>query len=101
MVQTTADLAHVPSAEAPVAHHRVGWGQIFLRFLRRDKIGAAAFVVFAFFVFLAIVRAVAHLHRERSPTSVSSTASPPASISWAPTTPGTTSSPRSSAAPAA
>jgi peptide/nickel transport system permease protein len=54
VVQTTANLAHVVSTEAPVAHRRVGWGQIFLRFLRHDKIGAAAFVVFGFFVFLAI-----------------------------------------------
>jgi peptide/nickel transport system permease protein len=54
MAQTTADLAHVPAAEAPVISHRVGWGQVFLRFLRRDKVGAAAFVVFGFFVFLAI-----------------------------------------------
>src|SRR5688500_3460098 len=54
MVQTTVDLAHVPAAEAPAADHRVGWGRIFLRFLRRDKVGAAAFVVFGFFVFLAI-----------------------------------------------
>src|SRR5688500_17830333 len=54
MVQTTADLARVPAAEAPATRHRVGWGQIFLRFLRRDKIGAAAFVVVGFFVFLAI-----------------------------------------------
>ena len=66
MVQTTADLAHVlppeppstggerlPSAATPVAHH-VGWGQIFWRFLRRDKIGAAAFAVFGFFIFLAL-----------------------------------------------
>ncbi|MGH2617120.1 MAG: hypothetical protein ACRDJC_17950, partial [Thermomicrobiales bacterium] len=56
MVQTTVDidLAHVPSAEAPATPHRVGWGQIFWRFLRRDKIGAAAFAVFGFFVFLAV-----------------------------------------------
>lgn len=52
--QTTADLAHVPSIEAPATQHRVGWGQVFLRFLRRDKIGGAAFVVFAVFVLLAI-----------------------------------------------
>ena len=54
MAQTTADLAHVPAAEAPATGHHVGWGQIFLRFLRRDKIGAVSFAVFAFFVFLAI-----------------------------------------------
>src|SRR5687768_584581 len=54
MVQTTADLSRFPAAEAPAAHHRVGWGQIFLRYLRRDKVGAAAFIVFGFFVFLAI-----------------------------------------------
>jgi peptide/nickel transport system permease protein len=54
MVQTTADLAHIPAAEAPAVHHHVGWWQIFWRFLRRDKIGAAAFVVCGFFVFLAI-----------------------------------------------
>ena len=54
MAQTTAELGNVSSAEAPVAHHRVGWGQVILRFLRRDKIGAAAFAVLAFFVFLAI-----------------------------------------------
>lgn len=53
-MQTTADLAHVPSIEAPATQHRVGWGQVFLRFLRRDKIGGAAFVVFAVFVLLAI-----------------------------------------------
>src|SRR4051812_32197633 len=54
MVETTADLAQIPSAGAPSAHHRVGWTQIFFRFLRRDKVGAAAFVVFGFFTFLAI-----------------------------------------------
>jgi peptide/nickel transport system permease protein len=54
MAQTTADLAHVPTAEAPAPSHQVGLGQVFLRFLRRDKVGAAAFVVFGFFVFLAI-----------------------------------------------
>lgn len=54
MVQTTAELSGVPSAAAPATDLRVGWGQVFLRFLRRDKIGAAAFVVFGFFVFLAI-----------------------------------------------
>jgi peptide/nickel transport system permease protein len=54
VVQTTADLAHIPAAEAQATDHRVGWGQIFLRFLRRDKIGAAAFVVFGFFIFLAV-----------------------------------------------
>jgi peptide/nickel transport system permease protein len=54
MVETTADLAHVPAAEEPATGHHVGWGQILLRFLRRDKVGAAAFVVFGFFVFLAI-----------------------------------------------
>lgn len=54
MAQLTADLARVPAAEAPASGRRVGWGQIFLRFLRRDKIGAASFVVFGFFVFLAI-----------------------------------------------
>jgi peptide/nickel transport system permease protein len=53
--QTTADLAHVPTIEAPVTQRRVGWGQVFLRFLRRDKIGGAAFVVFAVFVLLAIL----------------------------------------------
>jgi peptide/nickel transport system permease protein len=54
MVETTADLTHVPAAAAPATDRRVGWGQILLRFLRRDKVGAAAFVVFGFFVFLAI-----------------------------------------------
>jgi peptide/nickel transport system permease protein len=54
MVQTTADLSQFPAAEAPAADHRVGWGQVFLRYLRRDKVGAAAFIVFGFFVFLAI-----------------------------------------------
>ncbi|MFL5759403.1 MAG: ABC transporter permease [Thermomicrobiales bacterium] len=54
MVQTTADLAGVPAAEAPATGRRVGWRQIFGRFLRRDKVGAAAFVVFGFFLFLAI-----------------------------------------------
>jgi len=54
MAQTTADFAHVPATEAPLVHQRVGWGQIFVRFLRQDKIGAAAFVVFGIFVFLAI-----------------------------------------------
>jgi peptide/nickel transport system permease protein len=54
MAQTTADLAHVPAAAAPASRHRVGWGQFFLRFLRRDKIGAASFLVFGFFAFLAI-----------------------------------------------
>jgi peptide/nickel transport system permease protein len=54
MAQTTVDLAHVPAAEAPATDHRVGTRQIFLRFLRRDKVGAAAFVVFGFFLFLAI-----------------------------------------------
>src|SRR6266508_6396668 len=54
MVQTTVDLSQIPAAEAPAAGHHVGWGQVFLRFLRRDKVGAAAFVVFGFFVFMAI-----------------------------------------------
>ena len=67
MVQTTADLAHtlppeppstgtgsLPSVEAAEGHYRVGWGQALLRFVRRNKIGAAAFLVFGFFVFLAI-----------------------------------------------
>lgn len=54
MVETTADLARVPAAEVKESDHRVGWGQVFLRFLRRDKIGAAAFVVCGFFIFLAI-----------------------------------------------
>src|SRR5687767_11308557 len=67
MAQTTADLAQTlppappsaeegsrPSAEASAGPHRVGWSLIFLRFLRRDKIGAGAFVVFAFFVILAV-----------------------------------------------
>src|SRR4051794_25115634 len=54
MVQTTVDLAGVPTAEVPVTSQRVGWWQIFLRFLRRDKVGAAAFLVFGFFLFLAI-----------------------------------------------
>ena len=67
MVQTTVDLAHtlppetpatgsgsLPSIEASEGHHRVGWGQALLRFVRRNKIGAAAFLVFGFFVFLAI-----------------------------------------------
>src|SRR6266508_3673889 len=54
MVQTTVDLSQIPAAEAPAAGHHVGWGQIFLRFLRRDKVGAAAFVVFGVFVFLAV-----------------------------------------------
>jgi len=54
MAQTTVDLSQLPTAAAPAAEHRVGWGQIFLRYLRRDKVGAAAFVVFGFFVFLAI-----------------------------------------------
>jgi peptide/nickel transport system permease protein len=55
MAQTTADLAHVPATEAPATEHHVGWWQIFLRFLRRDKLGAAAFVVFGFFLFLALL----------------------------------------------
>ncbi len=54
MVQTAADLAHVPAVEAPEIDHRIGWGQVFVRFVRRDKVGAAAFVVFGFFLFLAI-----------------------------------------------
>ena len=54
MAQTTAELAHLPAAEAPATSRRVGWWQIFLRFLRRDKVGAAAFAVLGFFVFLAI-----------------------------------------------
>src|SRR5262245_59672522 len=54
MVQTRADLSQFPAAEAPAAEHRVDWGQIFLRYLRRDKVGAASFVVFGFFVFLAV-----------------------------------------------
>ena len=54
MARTTAELGNVASAEAPVAHHRVGWGRVCLRFLRRDKIGAAAFAVLAFFIFLAL-----------------------------------------------
>jgi peptide/nickel transport system permease protein len=54
MAQTTADIAHVAVAEAPATYQRVGWWQIFWRFLRRDKIGAAAFLVFGFFLFLAI-----------------------------------------------
>jgi peptide/nickel transport system permease protein len=54
MAQTTADFGQVAAAEAPATIHHVGWGQVFLRFLRRDKIGAAAFVVFGVFVFLAI-----------------------------------------------
>lgn len=54
MVQTTANLSQFPAAEAPAADHRIGWGQIFLRYLRRDKVGAAAFVVFGLFVFMAI-----------------------------------------------
>jgi peptide/nickel transport system permease protein len=53
-VQTAADLPRVAMVEAQATPRRVGWGQIFLHFLRRDKIGAAAFVVFAFFVLLAI-----------------------------------------------
>jgi peptide/nickel transport system permease protein len=53
-VQTTAELASVPTIPAPVAQRRVGWWQVFWRFLQRDKIGAAAFVVFAFFIFLAL-----------------------------------------------
>jgi peptide/nickel transport system permease protein len=54
LVETTADLARVPAAEVIETEHRVGWGQVFLRFLRRDKIGAAAFIVCGFFIFLAI-----------------------------------------------
>jgi peptide/nickel transport system permease protein len=54
VAQTTADIAHIPAAEATATEHHVGWWQVFVRFLRRDKIGAAAFVVFGFFVFLAI-----------------------------------------------
>ncbi len=67
MVQPTTELAHalppappyagggsLPGTEASALTHRVGWGQIFLRFLRRDKIGAASFAVFAFFVILAV-----------------------------------------------
>jgi peptide/nickel transport system permease protein len=62
LAQTTADpspsfgtgLVQVPAAEAPATDHQVGWWQVFVRFLRRDKVGAAAFVVFGFFVFLAI-----------------------------------------------
>lgn len=53
MAETTADLAQVPAAATPAVAHHVGRGQVFLRFLRRDKVGAAAFVVFGFFVFLA------------------------------------------------
>src|SRR6476660_3378557 len=63
MVQTAADLGQtLPSAgsdaraivEAPATTRRVGWWQIFWRFMGHDKIGAAAFVVFAFFIFLAL-----------------------------------------------
>jgi peptide/nickel transport system permease protein len=54
MAQTTVDLAHVPAAEAPATDRHVGWGQVFVRFLRHDKVGAAAFVVLGFFIFLAI-----------------------------------------------
>src|SRR5262245_51906193 len=54
MVQTTAELAGVAAAEAPATGQTVGGWQIFLRFLRRDKVGAAAFLVFGFFLFLAI-----------------------------------------------
>lgn len=55
MVQTTADLTHVgPTEEVLIAARRVGWWQVILRFIRRDKIGAVAFLVFGFFVFLAI-----------------------------------------------
>jgi peptide/nickel transport system permease protein len=53
-VQTTADLAGLRSVEAPSDQRRIGWRQIFLRYLRRDKIGAAAFAVFAVFVLLAL-----------------------------------------------
>jgi ABC-type dipeptide/oligopeptide/nickel transport system permease subunit len=42
------------SRHPPSAARGVGWGQIFWRFLKRDKIGAAAFAVFAVFVFLAV-----------------------------------------------
>lgn len=63
MVQTAADLGQTlpstgsdarASVEASPTPRRIGWWQIFWRFMRRDKIGAAAFVVFAFFIFLAV-----------------------------------------------
>src|SRR5690242_12441882 len=53
-VQTTADLAGMRSVEARAEPRRIGWWQLFWRFLMRDKIGAAAFAVFTFFVLLAI-----------------------------------------------
>ena len=55
MAQTAADFGSVASSvEAPAAPRRIGWWQVFWRFLQRDKIGAAAFAVFGFFVLLAI-----------------------------------------------
>jgi peptide/nickel transport system permease protein len=54
MVQSTAEIAGVPAVEPEIGVHHVGWWQVFVRQLRRDKIGAAAFVVFGFFVFLAV-----------------------------------------------
>ena len=71
-----------------------------LRFLRRNKIGAAAFVVFGFFVFLAIFGPLL-TSAETVTDLTSSTASPHATTSSAPITPATTSSLRSSAAPVA
>lgn len=54
MVQAATDIERIPAAEAPAAGQPVGWWRVFLRFFRRDKIGAIGFAIFGFYVLLAI-----------------------------------------------
>ncbi|MGH2531725.1 MAG: ABC transporter permease [Thermomicrobiales bacterium] len=57
MVQTATNLEHAPVPDTPAlvqVGQPVGWWRVFLRFLRRDKVGAAGFAIFGFFVLLAV-----------------------------------------------
>jgi peptide/nickel transport system permease protein len=78
MVQIATDLEHAPLPDAAAlthAHQPVGWWRVFLRFLRRDKVGAVGFAIFGFFVLLAIFGPI--LAPEVSVTDVSQIYSPP------------------------
>ena len=58
-----------PRAPRPRAtSDRIGWWQNLSAFLRRDKVGAAAFAVFGFFVLARDLRTDLHLVRKRPPT---------------------------------
>src|SRR5688572_19171554 len=97
MVQVATDVTHIPVAE-PV-ERRWGRHRAILRFLIADKIGLAGYIIFGFFVLLAVFGPIL---MPSDKVDVTAIYAPP---SWdhpsGPTPPATMSSSRSCVAPAA